>query len=133
MWERWKKHVPGFEDSFFTTSGPDIGLREPRRIVGEYVLTEADIRNRIPFPNAIATGCWYLNVHPNEATPGKHQEEKGFQPHPYDIPYRTLLPPKIGNLLVAGRCHSASKEASSSTRVTATAMALARPPATRRH
>jgi hypothetical protein len=46
------------------------------------------------------------------------------QPDPYDIPFRSLLPKKVSNLLVAGRCHSASREASTSTRVTATAMAM---------
>ena len=48
----------------------------------------------------------------------------GFQPKPYDISYRTLVPQTVSNLLVAGRCHSASSEASASSRVTATAMAL---------
>jgi hypothetical protein len=47
-----------------------------------------------------------------------------FQPEPYDIPYRTVVPQRISNLLVAGRCHSASAEASTSTRVTVTAMCL---------
>ncbi len=46
------------------------------------------------------------------------------QPAPYDIPYRTLVPQKLANLLVAGRCHSATQLAASSTRVTVTAMAM---------
>jgi hypothetical protein len=46
------------------------------------------------------------------------------QPGPYDIPYRSLLPQQIENLIVAGRCHSATRGAHASTRVTATAMAL---------
>jgi hypothetical protein len=46
------------------------------------------------------------------------------QPEPYDIPYRSLLPPKLTNLLVAGRCHSATRGAHASTRVTVTAMAM---------
>jgi hypothetical protein len=48
----------------------------------------------------------------------------GFQPSHYDIPYRSLLPQKVVNLLVAGRCHSATRLAASSSRVTATAMAM---------
>lgn len=126
MFERWHKNVPGFEESYFITSGPYIGARETRRIAGVYVLTEEDIRQRRAFEDAIATGCWYLDLHPQKATPGSAQEKdrKGFQPDPYDIPYRSLLPQKISNLLVAGRCHSATQLAASSTRVTVTAMAM---------
>ena len=124
MFERWKKNVPGFEDAYFVSSGPYAGVRETRRIDGVYVLTEEDIRRQQPFEDAIATGCWYLDIHPHKATPGAAQETKGFQPEPYDIPYRSLLPKKIVNLLVAGRCHSATQLAASSTRVTVTAMAM---------
>ena len=121
MFERWKKNVPGFEDAYFIVSGPYIGVRETRRIDGVYVLTEDDIRKCRPFDDAIATGCWYLDLHTHKATPGV---EKGYQPEPYDIPYRALLPKKLANLLVAGRCHSATQLAASSTRVTVTAMAM---------
>jgi hypothetical protein len=124
MFERWKRHVPGFEDSYFVSSGPYIGVRETRRLDGLYVLTEDDIRKQRPFDDAIATGCWYMDVHPLRATPGAAQEQKGFQPEPYDIPYRSLLPKKLTNLLVAGRCHSATQLAASSTRVNVTAMAM---------
>ena len=124
MFERWKANVPGFENSYFLTSGPYVGVRETRRINGVYVLTEDDIRRRRSFDDAVATGCWYLDLHPQRATPGAAQEEKGFQPEPYDIPYRSLLPREMGNLLVAGRCHSATQLAASSTRVTVTAMAM---------
>jgi hypothetical protein len=99
-------------------------VRETRRIDGVHVLTEQDIRQRRAFDDAVATGCWYLDLHPQQATPGGAQTEKGFQPDPYDIPYRSLLPRKLSNLLVAGRCHSATQLAASSTRVTVTAMAM---------
>ena len=124
LFERWKKYVPGFENSYFVSSGPSIGVRETRRIVGQHVLTEDDIRQRRVFEDAIATGCWYLDIHPHEATPGSVHKAPSYQPAPYDIPYRSLLPQRIANLLVAGRCHSASQLAASSTRVTVTAMAM---------
>ena len=54
----------------------------------------------------------------------RSQLVEGFQPEPYDIPYRSVLANRVSNLLVAGRCHSATREAASSTRVTVTAMAL---------
>jgi hypothetical protein len=125
MFECWKSEVRGFEKSYFITSGPYIGIRETRRIVGQYVLTEKDLLTNRKFDDAVATGCWYLDKHPNRATPGKAQDTpRILPPAPYDIPYRSLLPQKISNLLVAGRCHSATHMAASSTRVTVTAMAL---------
>jgi len=124
MFQRWQKNVPGFEDSYFISSVPYVGVRETRRIDGIYILTEEDIRKQRMFEDAVATGCWYLDVHPLKATPGAAQDKKGFQPEPYDIPYRSLLPKKVSNLLVAGRCHSATQLAASSTRVTVTAMAM---------
>lgn len=124
MFETWKREVPGFEDAYFIMSGPYIGVRETRRIVGQYVLTEEDIVATRRFADAIATGCWYLDQHPNRATAGSAQDTPKVQPAPYDIPYRSLVPQKVTNLLVAGRCHSATQMAASSTRVTVTAMAL---------
>ncbi|MBI3832256.1 MAG: FAD-dependent oxidoreductase [Planctomycetes bacterium] len=126
MFETWKKEVPGFEESYFIGSGPFIGVRETRRIAGAYVLTGNDLLERRPFEDAIATGSWYMDIHPNKATAGSAhpKEEKQTPPQPYDIPYRSLVARGVSNLLVAGRCHSATREAASSTRVTVTAMAL---------
>ena len=78
------------------------------------------------FDDAIATGCWYLDLHPNKTVVGSANDfdPKKVQPGPYDIPYRSLVPQQIENLLVAGRCHSATRGAHASTRVTVTAMAL---------
>ena len=65
-----------------------------------------------------------MDIHPNSATTDKPYTGSGFQPKPYDISYRSLIPQKLSNLLVAGRCHSASADAAASSRVTATAMVL---------
>jgi hypothetical protein len=101
-----------------------MGVRETRRIVGEYVLTEEDLRKGTSHDDAIATGCWFLDFHPPKASLDKPWAGSGFQPDPYDISYRTLIPKKVSNLLVAGRCHSSSQVANTSSRVTATAMSL---------
>lgn len=124
MFEAWKREVPGFEEAYFITSGPFIGVRETRRIVGQHVLAEDEILATKPFDDAIATGCWYLDVHPNKITAGGANAVPKQQPAPYDIPYRSLVPKQVSNLLVAGRCHSTTRLAQSSTRVTVTAMAL---------
>jgi hypothetical protein len=124
MFEAWKREVPGFENSYFLCAAPFIGVRETRRIVGQHVLTEAEISAAKPFDDAVASGCWFLDIHPNTTTPGSAWAVEKKPLDPYDIPYRSLVPQKVTNLLVAGRCHSATRLASSSTRVTATAMAL---------
>ena len=126
MFRAWKATVPGFEEAYFLEAYPWIGVRESRRLLGEYILTEEDLMQSRRFDDAIATGCWYLDLHPNQTTIGSandFQPEK-VQPEPYDIPYRTLLPKQVENLLVAGRCHSATRGAHASTRVTVTAMAM---------
>lgn len=124
IFNEWKTKVPGFENSYYIMSGPCIGVRDTRRIVGQNVLTLDDLQQTTRHDDAIATGCWFLDIHPPETTLDKPFTGSGFQPKPYDISYRTLVPQKVSNLLVAGRCHSASSEASASSRVTATAMAL---------
>lgn len=124
IFNEWKAKVPGFENSYYIMSGPYIGVRDTRRIVGLHVLTLEDLQKTTRHDDAIATGCWFLDIHPPEVSVDKPFTGSGFQPKPYDISYRTLVPQKVSNLLVAGRCHSASSEASASSRVTATAMAL---------
>jgi FAD dependent oxidoreductase len=124
IFNEWKTKVPGFENSYYIMSGPYIGVRDTRRIVGQSVLSLEDLQKNTRHDDAIATGCWFLDIHPPETSLDKPFTGSGFQPKPYDISYRTLVPQKVSNLLVAGRCHSASSEASASSRVTATAMAL---------
>ena len=126
MFRAWKQDVPAFADSYFMEAYPWIGVRESRRIVGQHVLSEDDLMKARRFDDAIATGCWYLDLHPNKTVVGSANDfdPKKVQPEPYDIPYRSLVPQKISNLLVAGRCHSATRGAHASTRVTVTAMAL---------
>jgi hypothetical protein len=124
IYQCWKRDVPGFEDAYYISSGPWIGVRETRRIVGQYVLTEDDILANRSFDDVVVTGCWDIDQHPNDTTVGYAQHQLRVLPQPYDIPYRSLLPRQVENLLVAGRCHSATQIAASSTRVTATAMAL---------
>mgnify|MGYP000485147887 FL=1 len=126
MFRAWKLHVPAFKDAYFIEAYPWIGVRESRRIIGRHVLSEDDLMQGRRFDDAVATGCWYLDLHPNKTTTGGANDfdPRKVQPEPYDIPYRSLLPQKLSNLLVAGRCHSATRGAHASTRVTVTAMAM---------
>jgi hypothetical protein len=126
MFRAWKRDVPAFADAYFMEAYPWIGVRESRRILGQHILSEDDLMKARRFDDAIATGCWYLDLHPNKTVSGSANDfdPKKVQPEPYDIPYRSLVPQKVGNLLVAGRCHSATRGAHASTRVTVTAMAM---------
>jgi len=120
MFELLKSRLAEFRDAYFAASGPAFGLRESRRIQGEYTLTEQDIRETRSFPDAIVKGAWNFDRHLAHE-PGYHRQD----PIPaYDIPYRTLLPKAMDNMLVAGRSHSATSEALASSRVGVTAMGM---------
>lgn len=98
-----RKYVPGFEDSYIVSSGAQVGIRETRRIVGDYVLTATDIRQGGTFTDVIARGV-------QEEFVKGYGEDPVFCP-PHDIPYRALLPQGVSNLLVSGRCISLSPHA----------------------
>lgn len=120
LWRYFRENVPALQDSVILSTGPHIGIRETRQIVGDYQLTAADIRNAARFVDAVALGCWPIDVHPPDNV-GVHG---CFIPRPYQIPYRVMLPLGVEGLLVAGRSISATQEAMGSTRVAATCMAL---------
>jgi hypothetical protein len=120
MFELWKAELAEFADAYFMTSGPTAGARESRRILGDYLLTGDDVANGRRRDDVIVLGAWRLDRHPPTLS-GYHNIP--WTP-PYDIPYRTLLPRTLDNVLVAGRCHSATSEALASSRVTATAMGM---------
>jgi hypothetical protein len=108
--------TPGFEEAYIVEIAPQIGIRETRRILGEYVLTEADILGCCDFDDAIGVNGWPVEAHIKGdvkfvfCAPGS----RGFN----QIPYRIILPQRVDNLLVAGRCASMSHEGQSSARVT---------------
>jgi hypothetical protein len=119
MFELWKEHIPEFRNAYFQVSGPVAGPRESRRIVGEYTLTLDDVLSTRSFPDAIVKGAWYVDRHPHVAGYHHHTLVK-----PYDIPFRTLVPKGVDELLVAGRCHSATSDALASSRTAVTAMGM---------
>lgn len=110
-----RKNIPGFERSYLLMTAPQIGVRETRRIAGEYILTEQDVLEARKFKDGIARGSRCIDIH---SPTGEGTIMKNLKPGTsYDIPYRCLVPKKIDNLLVAGRCISATHEACSSIRV----------------
>ncbi len=116
-----KKYVPGFARSYLGQSGVNVGVRETRRIRGEYELTADDVLSARRFPDAIARGSYPIDIH-NPTGPGTILRR--LPPgEAYDIPLRCLLPQGVEQLLVAGRCISGTHEAHSSYRVMPISMA----------
>jgi hypothetical protein len=115
-----KNYVPGFEKSYFTKTAPFLGIRETRRIVGHYVMTQEDVLSCRRFDDAIAVASYPIDIH----RPGDEGCTLIWCGDCYDIPYRSLLPTKVENLLVAGRCISTTHEAMGAIRVMATCMAM---------
>lgn len=111
-----KQYVAGFEDSYVSNSGPQIGIRETRLIQGEYILSENDILTGRKFDDAVLRSSWPLEIHGVGKSTEWHWIEGGEY---YEIPLRCLIPNKIDNLLIAGRCISTTHQAQASTRVSA--------------
>ena len=116
-----RRYVPGFEKSYVLQSGVNVGVRETRRIVGDYQLTAADVLSARKFDDAIARGAYPVDIHNPE---GSGTLLKRLPPgEAYDIPLRCLLPRNTDRLIVAGRCISGTHEAHSSYRVMPIVMA----------
>lgn len=118
-----KQHVPGFENSYLRETAAHIGIRETRRIMGEYVLTEEDVLTGKRFDDSIACSAYTIDIHNPEGAQGLVvQIDKDAEY--YSIPYRCLVPLEIDQLLTAGRCISCTHKALGSVRVTIVCMAM---------
>lgn len=122
-----KANVPGFEDSYVVRTAARIGVRETRRIVGDYYITYDDFLSEARFPDVIGRAGFFADIHQPKAQGGLHVPDRGDMSKDrgdFDIPFRALLPRRIEDIVVAGRCISASAEAFASARVTGTVMAM---------
>jgi hypothetical protein len=117
-----RRDVPGFENSKILSIGPNIGVRESRKIRGVYTLTGDDIVSSAMFDDAVAMAGYSIDIHPVD---GISLERRKLKPGSwYSVPYRCLITNEIGNLLAAGRCISVTHEALGTVRVTPLVMAL---------
>ena len=111
-----RKHAAGFEHCRIEQIAPQVGIRESRRIVGEYTLTVEDLLERVEFDDTVACGAYPVDIHDPEGKnhiPMKHLEPGTY----YRIPYRSFVVKGAHNVLAAGRCLSATHEAAASVRV----------------
>ncbi len=113
--------VPGFESSYVVQSGVNVGVRETRRIVGDYQLTVDDILQARKFSDVIARSTYPVDIHNPEGSGTLLKRVPAGDA--YDIPLRSLVPRGIECVLVAGRCIAGTHEALSSYRVMPVAMA----------
>ncbi len=119
--EFFRKEIPGYENAWISHYAPQIGCRETRRILGDYVLTEEDVIHSRRFEDEIALGIWGIDIHTPD---GVHTRISRYIEQPYGIPYRCITPRTIGNLYVTGRPISADHVAHSSSRINGTCMAI---------
>ena len=115
VYDLLKEHADGLENSYLMMTAAEIGVRESRMIVGDYVLTETDCKDCTRFEDAIAASNYEIDIHNPEGTGTSHYF---FKPGEYyTIPYRCLIPKEATNLLVAGRCISSDHGAQASYRI----------------
>ncbi len=119
-----KPHVPGFARSYIVWTAAKIGVRETRRIVGEYVITRDDIWDFVKFPDVINCGSYPIDIHsPTDATT-EFPMDHFYGGKYWTIPYRALVPLEVDNLMVAGRCLSATHEAMAAVRCMANTIGM---------
>ena len=110
-----KKNGDGLDNCFLMSSAAEIGVRESRMIVGDYVLTESDCRAFKKFEDSISACNYDIDIHNPEGAGTSHY----FFPEGeyYTVPYRSLIPKTVNNMLVAGRCISSDHGAQASYRI----------------
>ena len=120
----YKKYLKGFEKMKLVATGSLLGIRESRRIMGDYVLNLEDFKERAVFADEIGRYSYPVDIHaskPDTASYAKFEEEfrtlRYGKGESYGIPYRALVPQELSNVLMAGRCVSTDRYMQGSIRV----------------
>ncbi len=115
-----RRYVPGFEKAYLIQSGVQVGVRETRRIAGEYELSAEDVLEARKFDDVVARCAYPMDIHnPTGRGTVLQHLPRG---EAFDIPLRCLIPKEVEHLVVAGRCISGTHEAMASYRIMPTAM-----------
>ena len=136
----FRKYIPGFEVAYLVQTAAQIGVRESRRIVGEYVFTAEDVIAGSKFPDVVMRSAYPVDIHDSAGKGYAREDDSGAagasvpdrrdKPSAppagdwYEVPYRSLVPMDVENLLVAGRCISATHEGQGAIRIMPSCMAL---------
>jgi len=124
-----RKYIPGFEEAQLISSHSIMGVRESRRIIGDYILAEEDVLGNMSFEDGVAIASWGLSAghHPRGEFRDKDYYTKKFPRKGLtgcEVPYRCLLPKGTEGLLVAGRCISVTGITQNAIRVMAPCMSI---------
>ena len=111
-----KANAPGFAQSYIIDIAPQLGIRETRRIRGAYSLTREDVLHCASFDDTIGVNGWPIEAHVAGDVVWEWPDIPGSRGYNH-LPYRMLLPHRVDNLLVAGRCASMTHEGQSAARV----------------
>jgi hypothetical protein len=122
--ELLRRHVPGCEEAVLLSIAPQLGLRDSRCIVGDYILNDEDVLGGRKFDDGIANAAHPIDMHTGSPRFGGRELVLMRCGEWYQVPYRCLLPQRIEGLLVAGRPISATFVAQGSVRVMATCLAM---------
>jgi hypothetical protein len=120
---KFLRTVPGFEKAYIVDLPPQLGIRETRRIIGFYRLSGEDVLGCASFDDSIGVNGWPMEQHVAgdvTFTFPPIPESRGFN----ELPYRMLVPERMDNLLVAGRCASMTQEGQSAARVSGACFAM---------
>lgn len=120
IWEYeqyYRNYVEGFENASILDSGEVMGIRETRRIKGEYTLTSDDYFNRADFDDEIGRYNYAIDIHASNSKQDLEYRDGYGDGESYGIPYSCLVAKDIDNLLVAGRCISCDRHMQASVRV----------------
>ncbi|MBO4217857.1 MAG: FAD-dependent oxidoreductase, partial [Clostridia bacterium] len=121
--EIMRRHFPGFSHAVIRQIAPSLGIRETYRLNGEYVLTAEDLITAKEFEDGVALSAYHWDM-PDPKSPSKQPFGGVKRASPYtQIPYRSLLPREVGNLIAAGRCISVQREVLGPVRVMAPCLA----------
>jgi FAD dependent oxidoreductase len=122
-WEFIRDVTPGFENSYIVDIAPQIGIRETRRIVGEYQLTQDDVLDCADFSDSIGVNGWPVEAHVAgdvDIVFPRGDNPRGFN----QLPFRMIMPKVVDNLYVAGRCASMTHGGQSAARVSGPCFAM---------
>jgi len=115
----FRQHLPGFGQATLVRIAPQVGVRETRRIVGEYVVTAQDLISGRHFDDVVALASFPIDIHSVDGSGNFFggDESGAGTAAVYEVPYRALVPKAVDGLLAAGRCLSATHEAAAALRV----------------
>jgi ribulose 1,5-bisphosphate synthetase/thiazole synthase len=120
----YKTYLDGFESMRLVATGSLMGLRETRRIMGDYILSLQDFKDRATFEDEIGRYNYPVDIHPATPSPEDYDQFRAEfeslryqEGESYGIPYRILTPKGLDNVLVAGRCVSSDRFMQGSIRV----------------